>query len=49
MDIVGVVHPVLLACKDRGDSEGEGKVGAGPPSHTAQEGRLFAGTGKGSR
>lgn len=54
VDIVGVVHPVLLAWKDRGDSEGwetchrEGKVGAGPPSHTAQEGGLFAGTGKGS-
>ena len=54
MDIVGGVHPVLLAWKDRGDSEGwetchrEGKGGAGPPSHTAQEGGLFAGTGKGS-
>lgn len=54
VDIIGVVHPVLLAWKERGDGEGwetcrrEGKGGARPPSHMAQEVGLFHGTGRGS-
>lgn len=54
VDIIGVIHPVLLAWKDRGDGEGcethyrEGKGGVGTPSHMAQEGGIFSSMGRGS-